>query len=42
MHYNVDVTTNLEINSLRYLPKLKILMENLNMKINKSMLKNHR
>ncbi|WP_019416241.1 helix-turn-helix transcriptional regulator [Paenisporosarcina sp. TG20] len=38
MHFNVDVTTNLEINSLTDLPKLKILMENLNMKINKSML----
>jgi hypothetical protein len=38
MHYNVDVTTDLELNSLTDLPKLKILMENLNMKINKSML----
>lgn len=38
MHFNVDVTTNLAIDSLTDLPKLKILMENLNMKINKSML----
>jgi transposase len=38
MHFNVDVTTNFEIDSLTDLPKLKILMENLNMKINKSML----
>jgi len=38
MYVQLDVTTNIEINSLTDLPKLKLLMENLNMKINKSKL----
>lgn len=38
MHVKLDITTEIEVNSLEDLPKLKILMENLNMKINKSKL----
>jgi len=38
MHYTINVNTNVEINSLLDLPKLKLLMENLKMKINKSKL----
>ena len=36
MHIAIDINTNLEITSLTDLPKLKLLMENLKMKINKS------
>ena len=36
MHIAIDVNTNLNISSLTDLPKLKVLMESLNMKINKS------
>lgn len=38
MHVQLDLKTNIEINSLSDLPKLKFLMESLNMKINKSKL----
>mgnify|MGYP001298493183 CR=1 FL=1 len=38
MHVQLDVTTEIEIKSVTDLSKLKILMENLNMKINKSKL----
>ena len=38
MYYQLNLTTNLEINSLSDLPKLKLLMESLNMKVNKSKL----
>jgi transposase len=38
MHMQLNVNTKIEINSLSDLPKIKILMENLNMKINKSRL----
>lgn len=38
MHMQLSVNTEIEINSLLDLPKLKLLMENLNMKINKSRL----
>jgi transposase len=38
MYVQLDITTNFEIKSLTDLPKLKLLMENLNMKINKSKL----
>lgn len=36
MHIAIDINTNLEITSLTDLPKLKLLMENLKMRINKS------
>lgn len=36
MHIAIDINTNLEIASLTDLPKLKLVMENLKMKINKS------
>lgn len=36
MHVKLDITTEIEITRLSDLPKLKLLMENLNMKINKS------
>ena len=36
MHIAIDINTNLEITSLTDLPKLKLLMENLKMTINKS------
>lgn len=38
MHMQININTDLEINSLLDLPKLKMLMESLNMKINKSKL----
>jgi transposase len=38
MHIQLDVTTEIEIKCITDLPKLKLLMENLNMKINKSKL----
>ncbi|MCM3025006.1 IS21 family transposase, partial [Weizmannia ginsengihumi] len=38
MHMIVNVNTDLEINSLLDLPKLKTLLESLKMKINKSKL----
>jgi hypothetical protein len=38
MHVQLDVTTEIEIRCVTDLPKLKLLMENLNMKINKSKL----
>lgn len=38
IHVKLDITTDIQIESLVDLPKLKILMENLNMKINKSKL----
>jgi len=38
VHYTVNVNTSVEINSLIDLPKLKLLMGNLKMKINKSKL----
>src|SRR5699024_3974378 len=36
INIEIDINTNLEITSLTDLPKLKLLMENLKMKINKS------
>lgn len=36
MHIAIDINTNIEITSLTDLPKLKLLMENLKMTINKS------
>ncbi|MFD2217162.1 IS21 family transposase, partial [Metabacillus endolithicus] len=36
MHVQLDLTTEIEVKSLKDLPKLKFLMESLNMKINKS------
>ncbi|MFD2217166.1 IS21 family transposase, partial [Metabacillus endolithicus] len=36
MHVQLDLTTEIEVKSLEDLPKLKFLMESLNMKINKS------
>ncbi|TCZ71454.1 hypothetical protein E0485_22650 [Paenibacillus albiflavus] len=38
MYITLNVQSNIEIRSLLDLPKLKSLMENLNMKINKSQL----
>lgn len=38
MHVQLDVTTEIEIKSVTDLPKLKVLMESLKMKINKSKL----
>lgn len=38
MYVELDITTNIEIKNLTDLPKLKYLMESLNMKINKSKL----
>lgn len=38
MHMHINVNTNIEINSLLDLPRLKLLMESLKMKINKSKL----
>ncbi|MBY0099731.1 IS21 family transposase [Mesobacillus maritimus] len=38
MHIQLEVTTEIEIKCITDLPKLKLLMENLNMKINKSKL----
>lgn len=38
MHLKIDVNTNIEIKELVDLPKFKLLMESLNMKINKSKL----
>ena len=38
MHIKINVNTKLEIKELSDLPKLKIFMESLNMKINKSIL----
>src|SRR5690625_3424022 len=38
MHIKIDVNTEIEIKELTDLPKLKIFMESLNMKINKSKL----
>lgn len=38
MHMQIDVHTDIEINSLADLPKFKLLMESLKMKINKSKL----
>ncbi len=38
MYITLNVQSNMEIRSLLDLPKLKSLMENLNMKINKSQL----
>ncbi len=38
MYIMLDIQTEFEIKSLTDLPKLKLLMENLNMKINKSQL----
>src|SRR5699024_11873476 len=36
MHIAIEINTDLTISSLTDLPKLKLLMESLNMKINKS------
>lgn len=38
MHIKIDVNTEIEVKELTDLPKLKIFMESLNMKINKSKL----
>jgi len=38
MHVQLDLTTEIDVKSLEDLPKLKLLMESLNMKINKSKL----
>lgn len=38
VHVALNITTEIEINTLEDLPKLKVLMENLKMKINKSQL----
>lgn len=38
MHIKIDVNTEIEIKKLTELPKLKIFMESLDMKINKSKL----
>jgi len=38
VHIQLNINTNIEVNELTDLPKLKILMESLNMKINKSQL----
>ena len=38
MHMQINVQSDIEIQSLADLPKLKLLMESLNMKINKSKL----
>jgi len=38
MYMQINVNTNIEINTLADLPKLKLLMESLKMKINKSKL----
>jgi hypothetical protein len=38
MHMPININTDIEIKSLIDLPKLKILIENLKMKINKSKL----
>ena len=38
MHIKINLNTDIEIKSLSDLPKLKMLMENLKMKINKSKL----
>ncbi len=38
MHMQINITTDIEVKSLSDLPKLKILMESLKMKINKSKL----
>ncbi|WP_079708716.1 IS21 family transposase [Paraliobacillus ryukyuensis] len=38
MHMQINVNTNIELNSLLDLPKLKLLLESLKMKINKSKL----
>lgn len=38
MHMQININTDIEINSLSDLPKLKVLMESLKMKINKSRL----
>ena len=38
MHIQLNINTNVEINSLTDLPKLKILLESSNMEINKSQL----
>src|SRR5690625_3779488 len=38
MHIQIDINTEIEINGLEDLPKLNLLMESSNMKINKSQL----
>jgi hypothetical protein len=38
VHVNLNITTEIEIHSLSDLPKLKMLMESLGIKINKSQL----
>jgi len=38
MHMKIDIESEIEINELTDLPKLKTLMESLNMKVNKSKL----
>ncbi|MGN8845874.1 hypothetical protein ACTNDN_24060 [Niallia sp. HCP3S3_B10] len=38
MHMQINVNSSIEINSLADLPKFKLLMESLKMKINKSQL----
>jgi len=38
LHIQVDINTEIEINGLEDLPKLNLLMERSNMKINKSQL----
>ena len=38
MHMQIDINTKVEINTLEDLPKLNLLMESCNMKVNKSQL----
>ncbi|PXW81639.1 hypothetical protein DFR56_12012 [Pseudogracilibacillus auburnensis] len=38
MHMQIDINTEIEINTLEDLPKLNLLMESCNMKVNKSQL----
>ncbi|WP_236566433.1 hypothetical protein [Staphylococcus aureus] len=41
MKLSLDINTDFEVTTLTDLPKLKIVMENLNMKINKSEIARH-
>ncbi|HCV9037208.1 TPA: IS21 family transposase, partial [Staphylococcus aureus] len=41
MKLSLDINTDFEVTTLADLPKLKIVMENLNMKINKSEIARH-
>jgi len=38
MHMQIDINTEIEINTLEDLPKLNLFMESCNMKVNKSQL----